>query len=286
MKTLSRIILPAVIVALLCPLMAPPADAQSSSRANIGAVEILVRDVNTRQELGTVEPGGTITLPEGAHVRINMTAIPTGSRRNVLYPATEFTDLNRTGVRITRSNEENAAADLDILPMRNPERVQRIQFRITDPWVPVNLRTGSFNIRVVPEGEQIGSTSYWNGDRARDLTRTLYRAILMREPDKDASGTIHSIQRGGYEALVDAAVDLADSDESRIQVYERENVCNQQRLLSLYKNLLGLSASQISRSQWDADLRRLERGDIAQVVENLLRTDRFRSRYDITVRSR
>jgi hypothetical protein len=286
MKTLSRIILPAAIMALLCPLMAPPAEAQSSSRGNIGAVEILVRDLNTRQELGTVEPGGTITLPEGAHVRINMTAIPTGSRRNVLYPATEFTDLNRTGVRITRSSEENAAADLDILPMRNPERVQRIQFRITDPWVPVNLRTGSFNIRVVPEGERIGSSSYWNGDRARDLTRTLYRAILMREPDRDASGTIRAIQRGGYEALVDAAVDLADSDESRIQVYERENVCNQQRLLSLYKNLLGLSADQISRSQWDADLRRLERGDIGQVVESLLRSDQFRSRYDITARSR
>ena len=287
MKTLSRIVLPAAIVALLCPLMALPAEAQSSSRSNIGAVQILVRDAETREDLGTVDPGGTITLPEGAHVRINMTAIPTGSRRNLLYPATEFTDLNRTGVRITRANEENAAADLDILPMRNPERTQRIQFRITDSWVPSDLRTGSFNIRVVPEGQQSGSTTgYWSGDRARDLTRTLYRAILMREPDRDASGTIRSIQRGGYEALIDEAVDLADSDESRIQVYERENVCNQQRLLSLYKNLVGLSATQISRSQWDADLRRLERGDIGQVVENLLRSDRFRSRYDIPVRSR
>jgi hypothetical protein len=284
MRRANRILIPAVLAALLCPWLARPVEAQSSSRANVDAVQIVVRDLTTRQELGTVEPGGTITLPEGAHVRINMTAIPKGSYRNPLYPATEFVDLNRTGVRITRSNEENAAADLEILTMRNPSRIQRIEYRITDTWVPAGLRTGSFSVRVVPEG---GSTrGFFSGDRARDLTRTLYRAILMREPDAGAGATIRTIQRGGYDALVQAGVNLADSDESHIRVYERENVCNQQRLLALYKNLLGLSADQISRSQWDADLRRLDRGDIAQVVENLLRSDRFRSRYDLAVVSR
>jgi len=288
MKSRSRVLLPAAVAlfCLLAGLAAAPADAQSSSRANVSAVQILVRDLSTRQEIGTVQPGGTITLPEGARVRINMTALPNGSYRNPLYPATEFIDLNRTGVRITRANEENAAADLEILPMRNPNRIQTIQYRITDTWVPAGLRTGSFSIRVVPEGGQLGSTGYFSTDQARNLTRTLYRAILMREPDAAASATIRAIQRGGYDALVQAAVNLADSDESRIRVYERENVCNQQRLLALYKNLLGLSADQISRSQWDADLRRLDRGDIGQVVESLLRSDRFRSRYDITVRSR
>lgn len=283
MKTVSRTILPAAAVALLCVLTAWPAEAQSSRRADVGAVQILVRDIATREVLGTVEPGGTITLPEGARVRINMQAIPTGSYRNPLYPATEFTDLNRTGVRITRLREENAAADLDILPMRDPNRTQRIGYRITETWVPAGLRTGTFAIRVVPEGEQIG---YWSSARARSLTERLYEAILMREPDASADGTIRSIQRGGYQALVDAAVEIANSDESRIRVYERENVCNEQRLLSLYKNLLGLSASQISRSQWDADLRRLNQGDIAQVVENIVRSERFRDRYDIVVRSR
>ena len=283
MRRISRTFLPAVVAVLMCPLAARPADAQSSRRADIGEVRILVRDAATREELGTVEPGGTITLPEGAHVRINMQAIPDVASRNPLYPATEFTDLNRSGVRITRANEENAAADLEILPMRNPSRIQTIQYRITDTWVPAGLRTGSFSIRVVPEG---GSTAYFNYGQAQNLTRTLYRAILMREPDGDANATIRAIQRGGYDALVQAAVKLAGSDESRIRVYERENVCNQQRLLALYKNLLGLSAAQINRSQWDADLRRLDRGDIDQVVESLLRSDRFRSRYDIMVRSR
>jgi hypothetical protein len=284
MRIVNRTLLPALLAALIGPLVAQPAEAQSSRRAEVDSVQILVRDVETREVLGTVDPGGTITLPEGAHVRINLQAIPRGSYRNPLYPATEFTDLNRTGVRITRSREENAAADLDILPMRNPNRTQRIEYNITETWVPASLRTGTFSIRVVPEGGQ--STSYLSSARARNLTERLYEAILLREPDANANSTIRAIQRGGYEALVDAAVDLANSDESRIQVYERENVCNQQRLLALYRNLLGLSASQISRTQWDADLRRLERGEIAQVVENLVRSERFRDRYDIVVRSR
>jgi hypothetical protein len=285
MKRLNRTLLPAVLAVLMYPLAAP-ADAQSSRRADVDAVQILVRDASTRQELETVEPGGTLTLPEGAHVRINMQAIPKGSYRNPLYPATEFTDANRTGVRITRSNEENAAADLEILPMRNPSRIQTIRYRITDTWVPASLRTGSFSIRVVPEGSTGSTGGFFSYDQARNLTRTLYRAILLREPDQDANGRIRAIQRGGYDALLEEAVEIADSDESRIRVYEQENVCNQQRLLALYKNLLGVSASQISRTQWDADLRRLERGDIGQVVESLLRSDRFRSRYDIAVRSR
>jgi hypothetical protein len=285
MKVASRTFLSAAIVALLCPLTARPAAAQSSSRGNIDSVEIVVTDLATRRVLGRVDPGGTITLHEGDHVRVNMTAIPAGSSRRQLYPATEFTDLTRTGVRITRSNEENAAADLDILPMRNPNRTQTIRYRITDTWVPASLRTGSFSIRVVPEAAS-GQAAYWSNSRARDLTRALYEGILMREPDSGAGNTIRAIQRGGYEALVDAAVDLADSDESRIQVYEREGVCNQQRLLAIYKNLLGITASQIGRSRWDADLRRLNNGDVAQVVEDIVRSERFRSRHDVDRLSR
>ncbi|HEV8577474.1 MAG TPA: hypothetical protein VGX68_00210 [Thermoanaerobaculia bacterium] len=283
MKAPTRILLSAAVVALLLPLTARSVQAQSSYRGNIDAVEIVVTDLETRREMERVDPDGTITLPEGAHVRIHMTAIPAGSSRRLLYPATEFTDATRTGVRITRSNEENAAADLDILPMRNPNRTQTVRYRITDTWVPASLRTGSFSIRVVPASGQSG---YWSSSRARDLTRTLYEGILMREPDTAANGTIRSIQRGGYEALVDAAVDLADSDESRIRIYEREGVCNQQRLLAIYKNLLGLSASQITRSRWDADLRRLNSGDIAQVVEDIVRSERFRLRHEVDVLSR
>ena len=64
-------------------------------------------------------------------------------------------------------------------------------------------------------------------------------------------------------------------DESRIGVYEREGVCNQQRLLAMYKNLLGLSADQIDREQWEEDLQRMNAGQIDAVVVGMVRSPRF-----------
>jgi len=80
---------------------------------------------------------------------------------------------------------------------------------------------------------------------------------------------------------VQVAEQLAKSDESRIRVYEREGVCNEQRLLSLYKNLLGLSADQIDREQWDADLRRLSNGQIDAVVAGMVRSSRFQQLHNL-----
>ncbi len=278
MRIASRSLYAALVVALLCPLFGAPAEAQLN-RSNIRSVQILVREIGTRREIARINPGDTLSLPEGSRVRLNMMALPNGSG-NARYPATEFTDVSRGGIRITRSNEENAAADLEIVARRNPNRVETIQYRITEEWVPANLRTGSFSVRVGPEG----SVS-WSAQRSQELTRLLYQGILMREPDPmGARATTQAIQQGGYDALVRAAVGIANSDESRIRVYEREGVCNEQRLLALYKNFLGLNASQIERRQWDTHLRSMNNGEMARVVEDLLRSDRFRSR--ITVASR
>ncbi len=126
----------------------------------------------------------------------------------------------------------------------------------------------------------------WSSERACELTTVLYQGILMREPDSGANATIRAIQRGGYDALVRAAVSIADSDESRIRVYEKQGVCNEQRLLAMYKSFLGVSSDRIDRRQWDADLRRMREGEIDQVVETLLASDRFRSRYNVTLASR
>lgn len=282
MKPTSRTLYAALAVAVLCPWLAPPVEAQTS-RSNIASVEILVREIGTRREIARISPGDTLSLPEGARVRINMVALPAGSGANPRYPATEFADVSKGGIHITRSNEENAAADLEIVATRNPNRVETIKYRITENWVPANLRTGSFTVRVGPEGSVAGGVT-WPAERARDVTRLLYQGILMREPDAGASGTTRAIQQGGFDALVRAARSIADSDESRIRVYEKQGVCNEQRLLSLYKQFLGLSANQIDRRQWDADLRRMSSGEIARVVEDLLRSDRFRTRYVVATK--
>ncbi|HEV2852526.1 MAG TPA: hypothetical protein VHC97_06955 [Thermoanaerobaculia bacterium] len=300
MKSLHRILLPAALAALLIPVLAQPAAAQSqpSRIPSIGEVEIVVRDIGTKRDVATVHDGETLSLPEGMRVRLIMTARPTGSARGPYYPETEFTDQSQGGVRIIRSNEENSTADLEVVnprntrngntrnDSRNRDRVETIRYQINESWVPSNLRSGSFRIAVGPADSEAEVVKGWSAEQARELTRVLYRGILMREPDSGAGGTVSAIQRGGYDALVRAAVGIADSDESRIRVYEKQGVCNEQRLLALYKNFLGVSSDQINRRQWDADLRRMRDGEIGQVVETLLQSDRFRSRYNVTLASR
>jgi hypothetical protein len=165
-----------------------------------------------------------------------------------------------------------------------------------DNRIPAGMRTGSFNIQVAPAAVTGGSTGYgqpgygnhdshgnngsWGSDRARDLTRVLYQGILMRDPDPGAQGTVDAIRNGGYNGLINAAVSIANSQESRITIATR-GVSAQQRLESIYQNLLGLSASQVDRSTWNEDMHTMNDGHIARVVENIVRSDRFRSRYNL-----
>jgi hypothetical protein len=290
MKIASRTILSAAIVALLSPVMAPPAEAQRAvNRRDVAGVQILVRNIDDKSEAVRVLPGGTVTIAEGAHVRVNVEVVLDNSR-TPLYPVTDFTDLDRGGIQITRSNAANAAVDLVVVSKRNPNRIQRVGFQINDNRVPAGMRTGTFNIQVVAPSAVVGGSTQpgygnggnggWGYDRARDLTRVLYRGILLRDPDSGAQGSIDQIRNDGYNGVINAAVSIANSQESRITIPTR-GVSAQERLESLYQNFLGMSSSQVDRSTWNADLRTLNDGLIGRVVENIVRSDRFRSRYNI-----
>ncbi|HSK75384.1 MAG TPA: hypothetical protein VLQ45_02920 [Thermoanaerobaculia bacterium] len=289
MRIAKRTLMSVAVVALLCPL----AGQAQGGRDAYTDVRIVVKDLSNNEEIGEINPGGSFDLPEGSKVRLIMRlyAPGQGSNSRPIYPRTQFTEgtPGRGGVRITATNEVNANATLEVMRLRDNapqrKRSELIRYQITDTEgrVPNRLEKGSFIINVGTESSNQSQDAA--SRRAEELTRALYRAILMREPDQGARNTISNIQRGGYNALVQAAVGIADSDESRIRIYEKEGVCNEKRLLSLYKNLLGVESSRIDRRQWDADLRRMNNGEIARVVEDMVRSDRFRSRYSLNVAS-
>lgn len=275
MRIATRTLLTLILVLALVPL----ASAQSS-KPNIGQVVIVVKDIDSKEEIGSVEPGGTITLPAGSHVRLIMTALPTGNARGPLYPDTKFSDTSNGGVTITRSHVENSTADLVLNRSKAASRTETIRYEITDSWVPAHLRTGSFRIHIAPASASTGnlrSGIALGSSRADELTRMLYQAILLRDPDSGAAGTIESIANGGYDALVKAAVGMANSEESRIRLSD-QGTTNEQRLAALYRHLLGLSTSQLDRSEYEANLRRLNEGRIAEVVSDFVNSSRFRDR--------
>jgi hypothetical protein len=285
MRIANRTFLPAALMAaLLCPLAVQSVEAQSSKpKPPIRGVEVVVRDIATKEDIGTVQPGGTISIPAGSRVRLIMTAIPAGNRQP-LYPTTTYSDQNQGGVQITRSNAENSAADLAVGNAKG-NRTQAIGFQIQEDWVPANLRSGTIHLRIVPgtgsvEGSDTGGGSY-TGSRAEQVTQMLYRGILMRDPDPGAQGTIDAIANGGYDAAVRAAVGIANSPESRNRI-PGQGVSSEDRLAALYQNLLGMSPDRVDRSQYDNDLRRITAGRIADVVSDMVQSERFRSRANLT----
>ncbi len=304
MKTNKQILLSALLTVLLCPLVGDAASAQSRSQARkqgdpvgvrIDDLRIQVLEVGSRREIGWVEPGGTLTLPEGMKVRLIMTA--TGVNGKTFYPYTEFSDPSRGGLRITKSSEENANATVEVPSGRGREWTATLNYRITEN---VNLKTnprgrksdpysGFINLRVVPSGQwsspgtnQPGGNSWSNetpaGYQARDITQALYRGILLRDLDETGSrGFIANIERNGFSGILDVARQIAVSQESRQLSYQR----NEERLRSLYQQLLGYNSNNVSRSQWDNDLRRLNDGDVYGVVEDILQSERFRTYYRV-----
>ncbi|MFP5287110.1 MAG: hypothetical protein ACLGI9_15320 [Thermoanaerobaculia bacterium] len=268
---------------LLCPLAVFAQARSFNAQGPYQDVEIQVKDLESEKVIATVRPGGTVTLREGQRVRLIMTADHPG-RRGLVYPETEFTeaDPGRGWVRVTRTNADNANATLRIVRPSGATRgrTETLRYRITENvGMPDSLREGTINVRVEPAAS---SSTVTSRQQARDLTNRLYQAILMRNLDEaGARAHIDSIMNGGYPALIQVAERIAESDESRIRVYEREGVCNQQRLLSMYKNLLGLSADQIDREQWEEDLRRMNAGDIDAVVAGMVRSTRFQQIHNL-----
>jgi hypothetical protein len=277
------------LVALLVLLSPLAAFAQKSARAQgpYHDVEIQVKDLASGDVIATVQPGGSITLTEGQRVRLIMTAIHPGRGQGPYYPETQFTETEpgRGWVRVTRTSQENSSATVEIVRPGNTNRnrTETLRYQITESvGIPNELRTGSITIHVDPMSASSGSAPSYGSGSARDLTNLLYRAILLRDMDPSGQPYVDRIASGGYAELVKIADEIARSNESRVQVYERTNATNEQRLLALYQNLLGLNSGQVDQDQWGYDLRRLTEGKIADVVRDMVRSERFLDYHNVS----
>jgi hypothetical protein len=268
MRTSQRSTLFALAFLLVCGAL--------FAQGRIDRLQIVIKDIGSHEDIATVEPGGTVDVPRGGPVRVIMSAIYSSGK--TIYPVTTYSDPKRGGVGISRGNAENGAVDLD-LSQASGQREQ-FNFLIADDRIPGDMRRGAFYIRVVRSsgGPQEVEREHEHESRGARLTRMLYQAILLRDPDPGAAGTVRSIEEGGYDALARATEAIADSDESRVRIYENGNVTNERRLISLYRNLLDMDASEVNRTTWDRDLHRLSDGQIGAVVRDIVHSDRFRAR--------
>ena len=131
------------------------------------------------------------------------------------------------------------------------------------------LARGSIRVEVEPGPYRYGE----------EAVAELYRGILLREPGPGARDWTERVSRGGYEDLLAVAQAIAESRESEIDVYTR-GACNQQRLLALYRHLLGVEPAAVDQRRWRAELDRMGRGDIAGVVLDIIRSAAYRERHD------
>lgn len=272
---------------LVAALFVSTMDPLAAADEGFGEIRIAAKDLNSQEVVAEIAPGETLELVEGSTVRLILSASKGG---RTIYPPVEITEDRQGGggVRITKTRVENSNATIQVVPVRNQRgrRIETLRYAIqNDQRVPRNLWHGSFRIAVVTLEETTAAVDPGLGASwAGQMTTLLYRAVLLRDPDPDAASTTQAITARGYLGVIEQAESIAGSEESRIRIYQRGDVTNERRLIALYEQLLGLQSSQIDRADWDHDLRRLGSGQIADVVSEMVRSERFRDQHGIRLR--
>ena len=271
MKTAYRWLRLSGLVALLTPVVAT-------------AQLIEVKDLESGDIVETLEPGDSLTLEPGDEIRLIMSVEARGRTR---YPQTEYWEGQPGGgcARITNANVENA--NVTIHAGGGNCRAEQIGFRILED-VPGELE-GYVTIRVEEDDEEewddeedsAPSRDNYGRDWATDITAALYQGILLREMDSSGGRDYSNrIRRGGYLAVVQIAQEIARSEESRVDIYER-GVTNRQRLSALYEHLLDLDTEEVDDDAWSDDLRRINEGRLSDLVGDMVRSRRFRELHEL-----
>ena len=278
--------LAAAAVAVAALFAASPLAAQDI----VNTVRIAIVDPSSGDELAVLNPGQEITLIPGEEVLVR-TFEPVASRRSDRRPlaATFGFGPNTTPLEVVSAAPERGEARIRLNDATPGERLH-IGYKLADRLTlsKSDMQLGRILVRVAAPGSSsvTGASSVGGTDTGQFLhpadavVAALYRGILLRDPDSGATGAREDLVRHGYDAVRRVAGNIANSEESRIRLYDN-GVSNVRRLDALYQHLLGWNRSQVGGDRWESDLAEVNRGNIAGVVDAIVRSQQFRDRFGI-----
>ena len=287
MTTLTKRLAPlAAAAAAVLFTFATPLAAQDT----VSTVRIAVVHPTTGDELAVLTPEQEITLIPGEEVLLRAFE-PIASRRADRRPlaATFGFGPAPTALQVVSSSPERGEAIVRLNEATEGQRLH-VGYKLADrlTLATPGLQLGRILVRVAAPGATSvtgAQHSVWT-DRgqfsqpADAVVAAFYRGILLRDPDPGAAGARDDIARNGYDAVRRVAANIANSEESRVRLYGN-GVTNARRLDALYGHLLGWNRAQVGLDRWDTDLRELERGNLAGVVDAIVRSQQFRDRFGI-----
>ncbi len=204
--------------------------------------------------------------------------------RDPQHPATQYRVVaGRDRLVIVSTNEKHG----EIVIEGRQQGPAYLDWEVVEAGLRLPTQKGRLEIRVGPPADDQSSQPVQNPQgttlqaNADAVVRGLYRGILLRDPDPAGAGYADQIRRSGWMALESVARTIADSEESRKNVYAQPGVGDPQRLLALHRELLGRSQQDISMDEWDYQLNLFAARRYAEVVTELVRHPEFRRHFGI-----
>jgi hypothetical protein len=292
----------------------PPAHARAGGAQNrqvqgldvaVQAVRVAVTDLGTGRELGELDFGDTLLLETGQRVRLRVIAEPAARNRARRYPSATFEVLSGSR-RISMIDVDEVEGSAVVEGVRSedparPDSTTLIEIELmAAPELRDRMRKGTLTVEVTDDRTAVGSGNLTytpttpttpttppagqldpNEARAQRVVDGLYHAILLRPAEPAAlEERSDDVQRLGMQGITQIAREIALSAESRTGVYDR-GVDNGRRVQSLYEHLLGLDLDDISVTQYREDVRRVEAGQLADLVVEMVSSGEFQQRYQI-----
>jgi hypothetical protein len=252
-------------------------------------LEFRLQDAHSRAALGTLQPGDTLTLGVGQRVRLHA-VIPRDGKD--VFPRVRYTvQSGHNNIEIDALGADDTSGALVVQGTRAATIQAGTSAIIRYHLLSEQSLAGadaSGTLRVEVTGQpSLGapaaaapSFATPQEERAWRVVEALYHGILLRAPDGTQSERVRSIATDGWPAVEGIARQIADSQESQISVYAN-GVSNQQRLVALYRHLLGRDQSSIPLDDWNRLLRRLDERRYGDVVVELVRSPEFAARFGL-----